>query len=102
MDSKHYDGPALKCCVTKAPDGTYAWEVALSAADYSGTRKLGYKAGGTLTDLASPPGTFEISVHDEDRAVWTPMPLSHRADIRKSIELLLKGAVATLKASKHV
>lgn len=102
MDGKQYDGPVLKCCVTKAPDGTYAWEVALSAADHSGTRKLGYKAEGTLTDLASVPGTFEISVHDEDRPVWTPMPLSHRADIRKSIESLLAGAAATLKACKHI
>lgn len=101
MNGKQYDGPVLNCCVNKAPDGTYAWEVALSAADHSGTRKLGYKAPGTLKSLDSPPGDFEISVHDEARPVWTPMPLSHRADIRKSIESLLAGVVATLKAGKH-
>ena len=101
-DGKQYDGPVLSLRVNATADGSYDWEVALSAADHSGAIRLGYKAAGTLLDLDTQFGQFEIYVHDKDRPVWTPMPPSHRKDIRQSIKSLMSKAMSSIKASNLI
>jgi transcriptional regulator with XRE-family HTH domain len=98
--SKQHDGPLLSVRVTPADSGGagWRWEVEMSAADHSGTKKLGYRANGALAELGTD---FIIEVHDSDRPVWTGMPASHRQDIRKVITCLVESAAAALKVMKQ-
>jgi len=79
----------------------YKWEIMMSAPDYRGQNKLGYKASGLLADLDSLPGEFNIQVHDYERRVWTTMPISHRKDIREHIRSLICTALAAMKSCGH-
>jgi hypothetical protein len=103
-DSSKYDGPALCVSLTAATaDGAtkYEWHVTLSASDYKGHRKLGYRASGLLNSLHILPPYFPIQVHDADRNVWTTMNPEDRADIRKRIESLVVHALKTLSAGGY-
>jgi hypothetical protein len=80
-------------------NGTYEWEVTLNAVDHTGIKKLGYKAAGGLVNLDAQPGQFELRVHDENRPVWTAMPTSHRADVRKSVAEIVSAAATSLKVA---
>ena len=91
-----YCGPMLELKVLPQAAGTYTWHIELTAKDHSGTRNLSYRAAGTLSGLDQLLGEFEMSVHDEIRSAWTPMPLSHRRDVRSAIEDIVIGALAAL------
>jgi hypothetical protein len=99
--NNQYDRPTLSLEIATSGDGAYEWQAKLSAADHTDTTKIGYLVAGTLATLNDQPGKFEIRNHDRNHPKWTPMPLSHRPDLREAIEALLSGAIACLKAAKH-
>ncbi|HEY4115768.1 MAG TPA: hypothetical protein VGM17_17060 [Rhizomicrobium sp.] len=102
--TQQYSGPLFRLLLDAAPDGSYQWAVEFSGANYSGTTNLGYRASGKLSNLQQPLGDFEICVHDKIRAAWTPMPLSHRKDLRQLIDEIVKAATNSVAAAtpKHI
>jgi hypothetical protein len=100
-DGAPSDGSVLRLSVGRANPNGYDWEVVISAADYSKSRKLLYRAQGNLASLDQPPDEFLIEVHDEKRPVWTPMPLDHRNDVRTLISSLVLAAASVVKDAGH-
>jgi hypothetical protein len=88
-----YEGPLLSVNLAALHDGSYEWTVTLAAAGDDGAHQ-GYKAEGTVPTLETPLQPFEISVQDDKRPVWTPIPESQRPDIRETIKSLAADALA--------
>ena len=61
--------------------------------DADGTRPLGYRRSGYLSDdLVSLTYDNVTAVHDADRDVWTGMNHSDRPDVQKKIDRLVLSA----------
>ncbi|MEO8757265.1 MAG: hypothetical protein ABI398_05885 [Devosia sp.] len=93
-----YDSPALELTITGNHGGGLSWKVRMQAVDAKRTRLLDYRAkgDGLISDL-SPP-IFDIEVRDDGKSVWTPMPKSHRTEVREAIVALLSNALASMKS----
>ena len=93
-----YDNPALQVTITGNRGGGLSWKVRMQAIDATGSRLLDYRSSGnSLVDDLSPPD-FDIEVRDDGKSVWTPMPVSHRKEVREAIVALLSNALASMKS----
>lgn len=96
MNSEKYNGMPLELKIEANEHGDYIWSVTFSSSDFKKETRLGYSASGSLSAFSNGEHDFLIKVRDEDREVWTEMPLDHRDDIRNGIISLLSGATACL------
>jgi hypothetical protein len=94
--SEKHDGPLLQLSVEQAG----GWTITISVSDGSGQRRLGYEASGSEI-LGAAPADYDLRVRDENRDVWTTMPINHRSDIRNSIDNLLTAVIHLLKDGGH-